>query len=213
MRPLRWHSLALGDHTGAVPAGQWRAYRRSCRANDRCLTGELPRNVAQPVSPFNINLQRQRGLKQMGDDLLRSLSWHSEKLLRKRGEFATVLWLVQFADSRKELFETECKAPDHASIEEALQELTKQMREEFSNVEIAKFAVAYLARKRSPTLPEETYPVAIVIEQHDRCSSHWRAARELIWDSTDRPMLGALGPVQPAISSRYANILAVSEFV
>lgn len=49
-------------------------------------------------------------------DLLRSCSWHAERLLKKRGEFDSVVLVVEYADSRREFYELECSgAPADAS--------------------------------------------------------------------------------------------------
>jgi hypothetical protein len=48
-------------------------------------------------------------------NLLHRCSWHAEKLLRKRGNFNSVLWIAERADGRRESFETWASGTAHSA--------------------------------------------------------------------------------------------------
>ena len=82
------------------------------------------------------------------DSLLKSVSWHAEKLFRKRGHFASVLFLTEDATGHRQLFETGCHAPDDvATDKQLLQALADEMRADFGKSGVVRFCVAYLGNR------------------------------------------------------------------
>jgi hypothetical protein len=144
--------------------------------------------------------------------LLHRCSWQAEKLLKQRGAFHVLLWLAEYADGRRERFETDCTgAPDEASDAEVLTVLAAEMRTEFAADGVVRFAVAYPGtRVRFATLarvPQPERRQVIAIEAHDAGDVHLRAHREI----TPGPrglMLGKISQFEAASDSRYAFLLA-----
>lgn len=147
--------------------------------------------------------------------LLHRASYHAEKLLTRRGNFNSVLWLTEHADGRREMRETWCdNAPTEASDADILMTLAAEMRAEFAGLGVARFAVAYLAdrvttsRPVEPTLlmaPATIRRPILIIEAHGR-DEHWRAEREVIEVQLRRPALAMLSAPQPAVDSIYARL-------
>jgi hypothetical protein len=47
--------------------------------------------------------------------LLHKCSWRAECLLKQRGTFRTIVWLVEYSDGTREQIETGCDAPPEAT--------------------------------------------------------------------------------------------------
>jgi hypothetical protein len=75
--------------------------------------------------------------------LIRCCSWVAEKWFRRSGSFATMLWITENADGRREQFETECRAPVELSDDTLLAALVADMRADFARDGVVRFAVAY----------------------------------------------------------------------
>jgi hypothetical protein len=152
------------------------------------------------------------------DDLLRSCSWHAEKLLRKRGHFSTVLFLAQHADSSRErMFERFCNnAPDSVTDGELLTGLAADVAADFAETGVTRFAVAYLANRvtvirpvdpNSPMQPKTTKRSGVVIELHS-ANEYVSLFRELIKPPRGKPILAAASELAPDIQgSPYAGVL------
>jgi hypothetical protein len=152
------------------------------------------------------------------NDLLRSCSWHAEKLLRRRGHFNTVLFLAQNADGgRERMFERFCdNAPDSATNAELLAELAADVAADFAETGVTRFAVAYLANRvtvikpidpDSPMQPKTTKRQGVVIELHS-LTEHVNIFRELIKPPRGKPVLAAASLLAPDIQgSPYAGVL------
>ena len=60
------------------------------------------------------------------DSLLRSTSWAAEKLFKQRGNFASVLFVAEYADGTRQRLERYCNnAPNSVSDAELLTELAQ----------------------------------------------------------------------------------------
>jgi hypothetical protein len=148
--------------------------------------------------------------------LLHRASYHAEKLLKRRGNFNSVLWLTEHADGRREMRETWCdNAPADAIDAEILAHLADEMRGEFAAGGITRFAVGYLGNRVTTSRPAEptflmrpaTFKRSIVIiEAHGR-DEHWRAERGIIELQPRRPALGAMSAPEAAADSIYARLL------
>jgi hypothetical protein len=145
--------------------------------------------------------------------LLHRASYHAEKPLKRRGNFNSVLWITEYADSRREMRETWCdNAPTEASVAEILTTLATEMRAEFAGLGVACFAVAYLANRVTTSRPVEQrlllVPAAIrrpvVIMEAHSLDEHWRAERD---SSRARRGWGAMTASEPATESLYAGVL------
>jgi hypothetical protein len=151
--------------------------------------------------------------------LLRRASYYAEKLLKRRGNFNSVLWLSEHADGRREMRETWCdNAPTEASDAEILAHLADEMRAEFAAGGVTRFAVAYLANRVTTSQPAEPTVLiepasfkrsVVIIEAHGR-DEHWRAERELVELKARQSTLGAIGIPESAGDSLYAWILVES---
>jgi hypothetical protein len=119
--------------------------------------------------------------------LLHQLSWHAEKLFRKRGRFHSVLWLTLDAAEKCQLHEPLCgDAPKEVSDEQLLAALAAELGEDFRGNNIGAFAIAYAAARVTVSRPVEQIlllqPVSvrvsvIVLGAHDD-DTHLRAHRE-----------------------------------
>jgi hypothetical protein len=151
------------------------------------------------------------------DDLLRSISWHAEKLFRRRGNLASVLWQTEDAAGHRQLFETGCDAPESvASDAQVLVALAAEMRADFAKTGVTRFAVAYLAKRvtvirpvnpaATTMQPRETRQRGVVIELHDG-NAGVRLFREII-RSGGKPVLGAAQTLdEPITASPYFYLL------
>jgi hypothetical protein len=147
--------------------------------------------------------------------LLHRASYHAEKLLKRRGNFNSVLWLTEHADGRREMRETWCdNAPAEASDAEILMRLAEEMRAEFAASGVTRFAVAYLANRVTTSRPvEPTFLMQpatfrrpmIMIEAHSP-KEHLRAEREILRLELRRPALGAMSAPEAAPDSIYARL-------
>jgi hypothetical protein len=155
----------------------------------------------------------------VADDLLRSCSWHAEKLLRKRGHFGTVLFLAQHADSSRErMFERFCNAaPDSATDSEVLVELAADVAADFAESGVTRFAVAYLCKRvtvikpvdpNSPMKPSTTRKQGVAIELQS-ANEHVSIFREIIRPPRGKPVLGAPSVLDESAvaSSPYSGVL------
>jgi hypothetical protein len=149
------------------------------------------------------------------DDLLRSISWHAEKLFRKRHHFASVLFLTETASGRRQLFETGCQAPGHVSDRQLLEALAREMYEDFAVSGVVRFAVAYLGNRvtvikpldpNSTMQPSTTRVKGVVIELHDANQSV-RLFRPIIKPPRGQPVLAAADILDPPTDSPYFNLL------
>jgi hypothetical protein len=151
------------------------------------------------------------------DELLRSISWHAEKLFRRHGTFASVLWQTEDAAGHRQLFETGCdRAPDEATDAQILAALAADMAADFAASGVTRFAVAYLARRvtvirpidRNATMqPTTTKRQGVVIELHDG-DAGVRLFREIIRPSRGKPVLGAAVTIdEPITASPYFDLL------
>ena len=152
------------------------------------------------------------------DDLLRSCSWHAEKLFRRRGHFASVLWLSETTTGHRQLFETGCQAPESvtATDQELLEALAEEMHEDFAILGITRFAVAYLGTRvtvirsldpNSTMQPKTTRVKGVVIELHG-VAEPVRLFRQIIKPPSGQPVLAAAVTLDPPVDSPYADVLA-----
>jgi hypothetical protein len=144
--------------------------------------------------------------------LLHRCSWTAEKLFRQRGSFRTVLWLTENRDGQCERIETGCDAPREATDAETLDRLVDEMRIDFAQDQITRFAVAYAGTAVTFTTTLAREPLqrrceCVAVEAHDS-DQHLRAWREIIRPPGRAPLLGALSAVEDATTSRYATLLA-----
>ena len=142
----------------------------------------------------------------MAADLLRSASWHAEKLFRRRANFVTVLWLSETTDGTRTLFETGAdNAPDAASDKEVLAALAAETRADFIDSGVVRFAVAYLCdrvNKIDPSLRKQ----GVLIELHEP-NGGTRWFREIL--DRRRPLLAAPEAcAEPLSDSPFAHVLA-----
>ena len=144
------------------------------------------------------------------DDLLRSISWHAEKQFRRRGNFASVLWLTETASGHRQLFETGCDhAPDAARDAELLAALAADIAADFAASGVVRFGVAYLAKRvtvirpvdpNSPMQPTTTTKrQGVVIDIHSANASV-QVFREIIRPPRGKPVLGAPSTLDAAAS-------------
>src|SRR5262245_15715340 len=115
----------------------------------------------------------------MALDLLRSCNWQVEKLLNRRGEFKTMVWLTETSDGRRECFETACGATQaQATQEEVLAALAIELRADFERDGVVRFATAYPAHATDYQFTPHRKPVVreqgdvVVLEAHD-ADRHW----------------------------------------
>ena len=149
------------------------------------------------------------------DELLRSISWHAEKLFRKRQHFASVLFLTEKSDGHRQLFETGCQAPEYVSDRQLLSALAAEMYEDFAISGVVKFCVAYLARRvtvikpldpKSSMRPSTTKRRGVVIELHS-AEAQARIFREIV-HSGGKSLLGAPETLdEPITASPYFDLL------
>jgi hypothetical protein len=136
-------------------------------------------------------------------ELLRQLSWHAEKLLKREGNFRNVVWLSVDAAGDRQLQETKCTAPPDVTDHALIAALAGEMSEEFRSNNIAAFAVAYPARRLQPVRAS-----VICFEAHGR-DEHWRAEREIVPPSRRgaQPTLLALSEIGRVADGLYAGVL------
>jgi hypothetical protein len=153
------------------------------------------------------------------DSLLRSCAWEAEKLLRKRGNFSSVLFVVEYADGSRQRLERYCNnAPASASDGDLLAELAKDAARDFAETNVVRFGVAYLC-KRTITLrpidpastmkPSTTKRRGVCIEVHGD-NEPVGLFREVLHSSGGRAMLGAAEPLEGVTGSPYAGVLQLA---
>ena len=151
------------------------------------------------------------------DDLLRSISWHADKLFRKRQHFASVLWLSETTTGHRQLFETGCQAPEAvtATNQQLVQALAEEMHEDFAILGVTRFAVAYLGTRvtkikpldpNSAMKPSTTRIKGVVIELHG-VAEPVRLFRQIIRPPRGQPVLAAAVALDPPLDSPYADVL------
>jgi hypothetical protein len=145
----------------------------------------------------------------MAGSLLQSCSWHAEKHFRRRGSFASVLWITERPDGHRQLCEAGCTATaQEASDREVLAALVDEIRADAIASGTVAIAVAYLANRSTrlyvrATGAEETLRRAGVrIEQFTAGAPAIAVFREIIGST-----LAAAGdPFDPS-DSPYAHVL------
>ena len=71
------------------------------------------------------------------DSLLRSTSWAAEKLFKQRGNFASVLFVAEYADGSRQRLERFCNnAPNTASDADLLTELAQDVALDFAETNV-----------------------------------------------------------------------------
>jgi len=143
-------------------------------------------------------------------DLLRRLSYWTEKLFRQRGALRSYLWMTE-ADGHQTIFETGCDgdAPDTASDRDLLDALRDTLRAEFTRDGVVRYGIAFAGHQVTvfePPTPQLRVP-CIALEVHD-AAAHLRSHREIIHVG-GTPRLAALAPVEAAI--RRAAVTAQFE--
>jgi hypothetical protein len=147
------------------------------------------------------------------DSLLRTANWEAEKLLRKRGQFGSVLFVAEYADGRRQRLERWCNnAPASVSDAVVLIELARDVVRDFAEANVVRFACAYLCR-RTITLPIDpdatmkpstTKKQGVCIELHS-ADEPVGIFREILRSTGGRAVFGA------ADGSPYASVLAESK--
>ena len=150
------------------------------------------------------------------DDLVRSISWSADKLIRRRGNFPSVLWLTEDAAGGRKTYDTPCiNAPDTATDSELLDGLATDFAIDLSEAptRVMRFAVAYLGnrvtmtRSIATTKPTTVRRQGVVIELHG-ADEHQRFFREILQSSGGRSMLGPVEPLTELFVGPYADVLA-----
>ena len=151
------------------------------------------------------------------NDLLRSTSWAGEKLFKQRGNFASVLFLAEYADGSRQRLERYCNnAPNTASDADLLTELAQDVALDFAEADVVRFGVAYLC-KRVITLrpidpnatmkPTTTKRQGMIIELHST-DAPVGVFREILRSSGGKSMLGAAEMLDGSFTdSPYAGVL------
>ena len=149
----------------------------------------------------------------MGDlaALLCSCSYHAEKLLRRRGYLCGVIWLVETASGRREMFETQvdASAPSDASNKVLLSRLIVEMQADFAGSGVVAFACAYSADRITTNRATQArfHSDVVIVESHDSTGSHICIEREIVTAPSGRVSLRAAAAPEPADRSVYASIL------
>ena len=145
---------------------------------------------------------------------MRSISWHAEKLFRKRHHFASVLFLTETATGHRQLFETDCVVTDaEATDQQLLQALATEMYEDFAILGVTRFCVAYLAKRvtvirplATTMQPSTTRQRGVVIELHS-AEAQARIFREIV-HCGGKALLGAPETLdEPITASPYFDLL------
>ena len=150
------------------------------------------------------------------DDLLRSTSWAAEKLFKQRGNFASVLFVAEYADGRRQRLERYCNnAPNTASDAELLTELAQDVALDFAAAEVVRFGVAYLCNRvitlrpadpNATMQPTTTRRQGVIIELHGD-KEPVGVFREILRSSGGKAMLGAPETLEGSFAdSPYAGV-------
>lgn len=151
------------------------------------------------------------------DSLLKSACWHTEKRFRQHGNFPTVIWLTEDAAGRRQLFETDCDAPESVATDaQVLAALVEEMSQDFAAAGVVRFCVAYLCRRvtvfkpvdpDSPMKPTTTKKQGVVIELHS-AAEHVSVFREILRPPRAKPILAAGDELEADTrGSPYAGML------
>jgi hypothetical protein len=152
------------------------------------------------------------------DTLLRSISWSADKLIRRRGNFPSVLWLTEDAAGGRKTYDTPCiRAPDSASDAELLVGLATDFAIDLAEAptRVTKFAVAYLGNRVTTTRPldpassmqpKTVRRKGVVIELHGD-DAHLRFFLEILRSSGGKSMLGPVEPLTEPFEGPYSNVL------
>ena len=151
------------------------------------------------------------------DDLLRSCTWEADKLLRKRGQFGSVLFVAEHSDGSRQRLERYCNnAPTTVSDGDLLIELAKDVALDFAEAGVARFCVAYLCKRvitrrpidpDSPMKPTTTKRQGVIIELHS-ADEPVGVFREILRSSGGRAMLGPAETLDGSFAdSPYAGVL------
>jgi hypothetical protein len=130
-------------------------------------------------------------------DLIYALSWRVTRVYRQRGGLSSYVWLTQNGSGLRTWIETEWMETDPGSSDsEALTILRAEMRAEFADADVVRYAVAFPARAtmllRKSILhltAEQTRKSVVCLEAHDD-GAHLRAQREVLFG------LGALSAIE-----------------
>jgi hypothetical protein len=147
------------------------------------------------------------------DALLRSCSWHAERLFRRDHIFKTITFLTVTAQGSRAMFDTPCVAPKDIADHEAWAGLVTDMRVDFADAEIVLFAVAYRAFHVTKYVDPAHAPgrlPGIAVEVHSIGGTHVGTFREII-GSGRSAYLAAARPPEPADDSIFAKILQRTE--
>ena len=145
--------------------------------------------------------------------LLRSCSWHAEKIFKRRGKLDNVFWLAEDAAGVRRSWETACTAPETISDDQVLQGLAADARIDMAEIGAMRFAVAFLMRRTITYTPIELdLPPTIrrsefvVVEAHDVHGLHLRAQHEI--PHSPRLILGAMSAPEAVDDSIYGAVLS-----
>jgi hypothetical protein len=134
--------------------------------------------------------------------LLYQASWSAEKCIKSRRGLVSMLWLTEDAAGKLEKFETPCIAPRHVEEGKLLDALCSDMRSEFSEKGVVRFAVAFVGDR---TDLSERFEV-VALESHNTGGIHVGAHRE-VYHACGRRLLGPLSPLERLTRSRYLDLL------
>src|SRR6476659_7811305 len=151
------------------------------------------------------------------DDLLRSTCWAAEKLFKQRGNFASVLFVAEYANGHRQRLERFCNnAPNTASDADLLTELAQDIALDFAETDVVRFGVAYLCNRvivlrpadpNATMKPTATRRQGVIIELHS-ADEPVGLFREILRSSGGKAMLGAPEPLEGSFdSSPYAGVL------
>jgi hypothetical protein len=150
-----------------------------------------------------------------GDDLatlLRTCSWHAERLWKRDRVFKCITFLTVTANGARQIFDTPCCAPKDVSDQEAWSGLVGDMAVDFAEAGVVRFGICYRAffvtKVTDPALPPERLP-GIAVEAHSR-EQHLQVFREIV-GAGRTAYLAAAGPVEDTEASIFANILRPAE--
>lgn len=140
------------------------------------------------------------------DSLLRSTSWAAEKLFKQRGNFASVLFVAEYADGTRQRLERYCNnAPNSVSDAELLTELAQDVALDFAATNVVRFGVAYLCKRvitLRPIDPNATMKPTTTKRQGDVVELH--SASEPVGLFRNSPLVRWQGHARRGGTSRRA---------
>jgi hypothetical protein len=151
------------------------------------------------------------------DSLLRSCAWEADKLLKRRGQFSSVLFVAEHADGTRQRLERWCNnAPNAASDADLLTELAQDVALDFAEADVVRFGVAYLCKRvtmlrpidpNTTMKPTTTKRQGVVIELHS-ADEPVGMFREILRSSGGKAMLGPAETLDGSFAdSPYAKVL------